>query len=99
MLGRRLALGQTCGDRPVPADASLDPQAPLLVAPDPARAVPAATVAPASLGAKLAVFAGDIKVAHTVFALPFALLSAFLAAGGSPRAGQLLLVLACMVTA
>jgi len=52
---------------------------------------------------KLAVFAGDIKISHTVFALPFALLSTFLAAtarpGGVPHWGQVALVLACMVTA
>ncbi|MDB5295971.1 MAG: ubiA [Phycisphaerales bacterium] len=60
------------------------------------------------LSRKLALFAGDIKVSHTVFALPFALLSTFLAAnypaatpapGHVPAAGQLLLILACMVTA
>jgi 4-hydroxybenzoate polyprenyltransferase len=48
---------------------------------------------------KLAVFAGDIKIHHTVFALPFALLSTFLAANGMPPAGKLLLILICMVTA
>lgn len=59
--------------------------------------------APLPLSGKLAVLAGDIKISHTVFALPFALLSTFLAAhslpGGMPRPGQLLLILACMVTA
>ena len=49
--------------------------------------------------AKLALFAGDIKIAHTVFALPFALLSTFLAAEGLPRAGVLGVILLCMVTA
>ena len=49
--------------------------------------------------ARLKVFAGDIKIHHTVFALPFALLSTFLAAGGMPKAGVLLLILICMVTA
>ena len=48
---------------------------------------------------RLAVFAQDIKISHTVFALPFALLSTFLAAGGIPAPGQLLLILICMVTA
>src|SRR5258708_22656631 len=48
---------------------------------------------------QLARFASDIKVSHTVFALPFALLSTFLAANGWPHIGQLLLILACMVTA
>src|SRR5438128_701304 len=41
----------------------------------------------------------DIKLSHTLFALPFALLSAFLAADGFPKIGQLLLILLCMVTA
>lgn len=62
-----------------------------------------AGVAGSTLGAKCRVFAGDIKVAHTVFALPWALLATFLAAGALPhhlpRAGQLALILLCMVTA
>ncbi|USN99705.1 MAG: 4-hydroxybenzoate octaprenyltransferase [Phycisphaeraceae bacterium] len=65
--------------------------------------------------AKLATAAGDIKLAHSVFALPFAVLAAFLAGPGStqagvsadqatasswPRfAGQLLLIVVCMVLA
>src|SRR5260221_12849194 len=49
--------------------------------------------------ARFKLFAGDIKIAHTVFALPFALLSAFLAANGWPKLGQLGLILLCMVTA
>ncbi len=49
--------------------------------------------------ARLRLFASDIKIAHSVFALPFALLSTFLAARGLPKLGQLLLILACMVTA
>lgn len=48
---------------------------------------------------KLALFAGDIKIHHTVFALPFALLSTFLAAEGMPAVWKLLLILICMVTA
>ena len=48
---------------------------------------------------RLKVFARDIKIHHTVFALPFALLSTFLAAGGMPKAAVLLLILICMVTA
>jgi 4-hydroxybenzoate polyprenyltransferase len=47
----------------------------------------------------LSAFADDIKIHHTVFAMPFALLATFLAAGGMPRAGVLLLILVCMVTA
>src|SRR5687767_10568143 len=57
----------------------------------------------APLFRKLAVFAGDIKISHTVFALPFALLSTFLAAyplpGHAPYVGQVLLIVLCMVTA
>jgi len=52
-----------------------------------------------AIAAKLALFARDIKVHHTVFALPFALLSTFLAAGGMPAPIKLLLILVCMVTA
>lgn len=48
---------------------------------------------------RLQSLARDIKLSHTVFAMPFALLSTFLAAGGWPRAGQLALILLCMVTA
>src|SRR6478672_9992439 len=63
----------------------------------------AGIAAPSSLGARLALFAGDIKVGHTVFALPFALLSTFLAAANlpdhAPASGQVLLILLCMVTA
>ncbi|NOZ24172.1 MAG: UbiA family prenyltransferase [Planctomycetes bacterium] len=40
-----------------------------------------------------------IKFQHTVFALPFALLSAFLAAGGLPPGRVLFFILAAMVTA
>ena len=53
----------------------------------------------ANLGARLSVLARDIKISHTVFAMPWAILAAFLAADGWPRAGQLLLILLCMVTA
>lgn len=52
-----------------------------------------------TLAREVAAFAADIKLAHTVFALPFALLAAVLAAGGPPRAGQVLLILACMFCA
>jgi 4-hydroxybenzoate polyprenyltransferase len=55
------------------------------------------------LARSFAVFAGDIKIAHTVFALPFAILSTFLAAYDPPRRwprlGQVLLILVCMFTA
>jgi len=47
--------------------------------------------------------ARDIKLSHSVFALPWALLSAFLAAGSSPAwgrfAGQVGLIVVCMVSA
>ncbi|MGK7345245.1 MAG: UbiA-like polyprenyltransferase [Candidatus Nitrospinota bacterium M3_3B_026] len=41
----------------------------------------------------------DIKVQHTVFALPFAIMSAFMAAGGAPGLRDLGLILAAMVFA
>ena len=40
-----------------------------------------------------------IKFSHTVFALPFAVMSAFIAAGGLPTAWQLFWILMCMVGA
>ena len=67
--------------------------------------VPLCLCGPSSLAGKFKVFAGDIKIAHTVFALPFALLSTFLAAATTglphrlPYPGQLALILACMFTA
>ena len=54
---------------------------------------------PAPLRARLAAFAADIKIGHTVFALPWALLATFLAADGWPRLSILALILLCMVTA
>ena len=67
----------------------------------PTSPFPAST--PHSLGQKLRVFAGDIKISHTVFALPFALLSTFLAAStlpaGMPGVGQIALILICMIAA
>jgi 4-hydroxybenzoate polyprenyltransferase len=68
--------------------------------PTPRRSMP--VVAPTTaenLSAKLRLFAGDIKIAHTVFALPFALFAAFLGAGGFPGVLKLVLILLCMVTA
>jgi 4-hydroxybenzoate polyprenyltransferase len=59
------------------------------------QVVPAAL----GLGERLSHFARDIKISHTVFAMPFALLSAFLAAGGWPKARQILLIVVCMVAA
>jgi 4-hydroxybenzoate polyprenyltransferase len=73
---------------------------------DPSAATPTTRIAPAppsappsGAGARLVAFARDIKLSHTLFALPFALLSTFLAANGWPRTGQLLLILLCMVSA
>jgi len=52
-----------------------------------------------SVGQKLSTLARDIKLSHTLFALPFALLSTFLAANGWPGTGKLLLILLSMVAA
>ena len=65
---------------------------------------PAPTIAPASsLTGKLALAAADIKLSHSVFALPFAVLGAFLArpAGepGGTFGSKLALVVVCMVLA
>jgi 4-hydroxybenzoate polyprenyltransferase len=50
---------------------------------------------------RLALLAQDIKISHTVFAMPWALLSTVLAWRdvGGPLAGKALLIVACMVTA
>jgi 4-hydroxybenzoate polyprenyltransferase len=52
-----------------------------------------------SLPLRLALFARDIKISHTIFAMPWALLATFLAAGGSPQLGKLALIVLCMITA
>ncbi len=52
-----------------------------------------------SLTRRLSVFAADIKISHTLFAMPWALLATFVAAGGWPKVGQIGLIIACMVTA
>lgn len=56
-----------------------------------------------SLGSVIAALASDIKISHSVFALPFALLAAFMAhpaTGSGTRFGiQLALIVGCMVTA
>ena len=41
----------------------------------------------------------DIKIQHTVFALPFAVMSAFIAAGGLPKTDKIIWILVCMVCA
>ena len=48
---------------------------------------------------KLVIILSDIKVQHTVFALPFAVMSAFLAAGGMPETQKLVWIVVCMVGA
>jgi 4-hydroxybenzoate polyprenyltransferase len=48
---------------------------------------------------KLSSIFSDIKLAHTVFALPFALASAHIAFGGKYEIKTLLLILVCMFTA
>jgi len=48
---------------------------------------------------KIAIILESIKFSHTVFALPFAIMSAFLAAEGIPTARQLFWILMCMVGA
>jgi 4-hydroxybenzoate polyprenyltransferase len=53
----------------------------------------------AGFASRLSLFARDIKLSHTIFAMPFALLSTFLAANGLPKWGQLGLILICMVCA
>jgi 4-hydroxybenzoate polyprenyltransferase len=47
----------------------------------------------------LTVIFSDIKIQHTVFALPFAVMSAFLAAGGMPEVEKLVWIVICMVGA
>jgi 4-hydroxybenzoate polyprenyltransferase len=54
---------------------------------------------PPDLAQRLTLFARDIKVSHTLFAMPWALLATFLSANGHPKIGQLLLIVLCMVTA
>lgn len=44
-------------------------------------------------------FARDIKLSHTIFAMPWAILATFMAADGMPRVGQLGLIVLCMVAA
>jgi 4-hydroxybenzoate polyprenyltransferase len=48
---------------------------------------------------KLSVIFADIKFQHTVFALPFAVMSAFIAAEGMPEAIKLMWIVVCMVGA
>ena len=48
---------------------------------------------------KLSAILTDIKFQHTIFALPFAVMSSFIAAGGMPEAIKLMWVVVCMVGA
>ncbi|MCC6907992.1 MAG: UbiA family prenyltransferase [Phycisphaerales bacterium] len=69
-----------------------------------ASAAPATSLADSpGPGASLKALAADIKLSHSLFALPFALLAAFMArpAGGawSRFAGQMALIVVCMVSA
>jgi 4-hydroxybenzoate polyprenyltransferase len=77
-----------------------DPASPAVTSPPTERASASPRLrGESSLPTKLKTLAKDIKLSHTLFALPFALLAAFLAANGWPGAGKLLLILLCMVTA
>src|SRR3954451_16595430 len=60
------------------------------------------TAPPQSAISKLSLFAADIKISHTIFALPWALLSTFLAAKETHHPltpTKILLILGCMITA
>lgn len=48
---------------------------------------------------RFALFARDIKLSHTIFAMPWALLATFMAARGVPPMGALGLIILCMITA
>jgi len=57
---------------------------------------------PSSLAGRLKIFAGDIKIHHTVFAMPWAILAAALAGKkypGSLTTGKIALIIICMVMA
>ena len=49
--------------------------------------------------AKLSAIFADIKFQHTVFALPFEIMSAFIAAGGMPEAEEMMWIVVCMAGA
>ena len=53
------------------------------------------------LGGKLATFAADIKISHTVFAMPWAVLATVMAwhRVGGPIVGKLAIVIVCMIAA
>ncbi len=54
------------------------------------------TAPPRRFVARLSFLAADIKLSHSIFALPFALLATFLAARGWPGGARLLLIVVCM---
>ena len=63
---------------------------------------PPAAARGANLFASLAAFGRDIKLSHSIFAMPWALLATMMAGHGQPAnimAGKLALIAACMVTA
>jgi 4-hydroxybenzoate polyprenyltransferase len=64
--------------------------------------VTTAPAQPVALGKSLRLIAADIKLSHSVFAMPFAVLAAFMARAGTAWGGfavKLLLIVACMVLA
>ena len=70
----------------------------------PIAAPPTAPPSPQSFADRVVVLAADIKLSHSVFALPWAILATFIAAAGTsptrlPRVGQIALIVACMVLA
>jgi 4-hydroxybenzoate polyprenyltransferase len=65
----------------------------------PTAPIPHPAGAPSTLASKFSLFAQDIKISHTVFAMPWALLATFLAADGMPRLLQLALIVVCMIFA
>lgn len=71
---------------PDPTTLTADPSAaPPSPAADVAAATSPASVPPASLSSSLRLAAADIKLAHSVFALPFAIIGAFLATPATRR--------------
>ncbi len=60
---------------------------------------PANPIPARARSARIALLAADIKISHTLFALPWAVLATFMAAGGWPSLGRLGLILTCMISA
>lgn len=48
---------------------------------------------------RLLLFFADIKISHTIFAMPWALLATFMAADGWPGAKVFIMIVLCMITA